>query len=247
MYYPLLPLIFYHKTIFFLILNNYCLNIEYLRHLKKHAVSLATIHKADCFCMLIYNIKMNRYCTLGGNVLDFTDLVKKRYSVRKYDSRPVPISLIENCMEAARLAPSACNSQPWSFIIANTPEKVSALAKAAFSGIYSMNSFAAKAPVLIVVVAQHSRYSAALGGFFRGVQFSLMDVAIACEHICLQATELGLGTCMLGWLDEKNFKKELLLPSSAKIDIVISMGYPENNDVVRSKTRKTLDDIRRFL
>jgi nitroreductase len=110
-----------------------------------------------------------------------------------------------------------------------------------------MNSFAAKAPVLIVVITERSRYSSALGGLFRGVQFSLMDIAIACEHFCLQATDLGLGTCMLGWINERGIKKELGLPESVKIDIMISMGYPKDIRFLPPKTRKSIDDIRRFL
>ena len=179
--------------------------------------------------------------------MDFVDLVRKRYSLRKYTSSPVAVPLIEKCLEAARLAPSACNSQPWSFLVAATPDKVKPLACAAFSGAYSMNAFAAEAPVLIVVTTERSRYSAALGGFFRGVQFSLMDVAIACEHISLQAADLGLGTCMFGWLNEKAVKKELDLPSSAKIDLMLSMGYPEDENYLPPKKRKSLDEIRRFL
>jgi nitroreductase len=179
--------------------------------------------------------------------MDFVDLVRKRYSLRKYSDFPVAVSVVDKCLEAARLAPSACNSQPWNFIVASTPEKVEPLARAAFSGVYSMNSFAAAAPVLIVALTERSRYSAALGGFFRGVQFSLMDVAIACEHISLQAAELGLGTCMFGWLNEKAVKKELNLPASAKIDLMMSMGYPEDEDFLPPKRRKNLDEIRRFL
>jgi len=179
--------------------------------------------------------------------LDFANLIRKRYSLRDYSSQPVPPSVIDTCLEAARLAPSACNSQPWSFIVAHTPEKVASLAQAAFNGIYAMNSFAAKAPVLIVVITERSRYSSALGGLFRGVQFSLMDIAIACEHFCLQATDLGLGTCMLGWINERGIKKELNLPESAKINIMISMGYPKDIHFLPPKTRKSIDDIRRFL
>jgi len=79
------------------------------------------------------------------------------------------------------------------------------------------------------------------------VQFSLMDVAIACEHISLQAAELGLGTCMFGWLNEKAVRKALDLPSSAKIDLMLSMGYPEDEEFLPPKRRKSLEEIRRFL
>jgi len=179
--------------------------------------------------------------------MDFVDLVRKRYSLRKYSSFPVAEAVIDKCLEAARLAPSACNSQPWTFLVANTPEKVASLAKAAFSGIYSMNSFAANAPVLITVLTERSGYAASMGGFFRGTQFSLMDVAIACEHLSLQAAELGLGTCMFGWLDEKAVKRELSLPKAAKIDLMMALGYPPDEDCLPPKKRKSLEEIRRYL
>ena len=83
--------------------------------------------------------------------MPFLDLVRKRQSERKYSDMPVPRDVIERCLEAARLAPSACNSQPWTFMVVEGELK-NRLATAAFSGLYSMNSFAARAPILIVVV-----------------------------------------------------------------------------------------------
>ena len=179
--------------------------------------------------------------------MDFVDLVRARHSLRKYSGFPVADAVLDKCLDAARLAPSACNSQPWSFIVARTPERVGSLARAAFSGIYSMNAFAEEAPVLIAVVTERSNYAAALGGLFRGVQYSLMDVGIACEHLALQAAELGLGACMLGWLNERAVKKELDLPRSARIDLMISLGYPADANFIPPKKRKSLEEIRKFL
>lgn len=176
----------------------------------------------------------------------FLELVQKRRSTRKYLPKPVPREAIDRCIETARLAPSACNSQPWSFIIADKDDLRDDLASAAFSGPYSMNSFAKEAPVLIAVVTERSGYIARLGGYFKGVQYSLIDIGIACEHLVLQAEEEGLGTCWLGWFNEKAVKKVLGLPDEKKIDIIISMGYPEEN-VTREKPRKTLDEIRKYL
>ncbi|RKY54670.1 MAG: hypothetical protein DRP89_04730, partial [Candidatus Neomarinimicrobiota bacterium] len=113
------------------------------------------------------------------------------------------------------------------------------------SGIYSSNSFVKKAPVIIVVIAEQSNYAARLGGFFRNIKYSLIDIGIACDHLILQAEELGVGTCWLGWFNEKAVKKVLGLPKSTKIDIMISMGYPEKV-TEKGKKRKSLDEIRRF-
>lgn len=178
--------------------------------------------------------------------MTFIELAKKRRSTRKYSAKSVPREIIESCLEATRLAPSACNSQPWSFIAVDSEKSRNDLAEAAFSGIYSMNIFAKKAPVLIVVVTEQSVYAAKVGGYLKGTQYSLIDVGIACEHLCLAAAEEGVGTCWLGWFNEKAVKKVLGLPDNKKVDVIISMGYPED-EKPREKIRKSLDEIRRYL
>ena len=177
--------------------------------------------------------------------MNFLDLARFRQSERAYDSRPVPRDLIDRCVEAARLAPSACNSQPWSFIVVDDPVLKDKLAQKAFAGLYSMNAFAAKAPVLVAVVRDHSKLIARLGGQFRGVTYSLIDVGIACEHFILQAAEEGVGTCWLGWFHDRAVQKTLGLPRTAKVDVIISMGYPAS-PVQRAKNRKPLDEVRRY-
>lgn len=153
------------------------------------------------------------------------ELIRARRSVRAYQARPVAREVIERCLEAARLAPSACNSQPWSFIVADTEPVRGRLARAAFAGIYSMNDFAATAPALIAVLTERSKFIASLAGKFRGVQYSLIDIGIACAFFLLAAEAEGLGSCLLGWFDEKAAKKVLGLPQSSRIDILISIGY----------------------
>lgn len=153
---------------------------------------------------------------------------------------------MERCLEAARLAPSACNSQPWTFVVVDEPVRRAALAEAAFGGLYRMNRFAAEATALVVVITERSKYAARIGGQFRGVQYSLIDLGIACEHLVLQAAEEGLGTCWLGWFDERGVRRVLDLPRSARIDVMISVGYPAADDRVREPNRRTPDDVRRY-
>jgi nitroreductase len=167
--------------------------------------------------------------------------------LRGYAPKKVPREVVDRCLEAARLAPSACNSQPWSFIVADDDELRPKLAEAAFSGIYSMNTFAKEAPVLIVVVTERSKYTASMGGHFRGTQYALIDVGAAVEHLVLQAEEEGLGTCWLGWFNEKAVKKVLGLPKSAKLDIMISMGYRAEGVEPREKKRRSIDDVRTYV
>jgi len=135
------------------------------------------------------------------------------------------------------LAPSACNSQPWRFIVVESPLLKQEIANKAFGGVFAMNDFVVKAPVLIVVVRQRSRYAAMLGGALRGVQYSLIDVGIAGEHLALQAEEEGLGICWLGWFSERPLKKALGLGRQDKVDIVLSLGYP-GEESPRTKMRK---------
>ncbi|MDD5091020.1 MAG: nitroreductase family protein [Candidatus Wallbacteria bacterium] len=175
----------------------------------------------------------------------FLDLVKSRNSLRKYDpERSISRSDIELCLEAARLAPSACNSQPWSFVVSEKPE-CRELAQRAFSGMYSMNAFAADASAIVAVITEKSRFAAKVGGFFRGTQFSLIDIGIACEHLVLQAAELGIGSCYFGWFDERAVRKALKLPKGAKVDLLISLGYPAEFRE-KNSSRKQLDEIRRY-
>lgn len=178
--------------------------------------------------------------------MSFLNLVLKRQSVRSYKQDPVSHEIIDRCIEAARLAPSACNSQPWSFIVVDSPKIKSKVASAIFGGMYSMCSFAESAPVLIAVITEKSKLSAAIGGHIKGTKYNLIDIGIACEHLVLQAAEEGLGTCWLGWFNEKKVKKELDLPKSTKIDVIISLGYPLD-ETIREKQRKSIDEIRRYV
>lgn len=178
--------------------------------------------------------------------MSFLDLVRNRQSERAFHSRPISREIIERCLEAARLAPSACNSQPWRFLVVDHQQDRDRLVSAAFGGIYAMNQFACKAPVLVVVITERSKYIARLGGFLRGVQYSLLDIGAACEHFILQAAEEGVGTCWLGWFNEKAIKKELGLPRSTRVDVMIAMGYPENPKL-REKKRKPIHEIRQYL
>ena len=175
----------------------------------------------------------------------FLELVKKRQSVRKYSDASVSRDKIERCLEAARLAPSACNSQPWSFIIVDKQELKNKIAEKTASPLIRMNIFTKQAPVIVVVITEKSNLTAKLGGLIKNKQYNLIDVGIAVNHFCLQAVEEGLGTCILGWFDEKGIKKLLGISPKKDIDLVITLGYPASEEI-RSKNRKNLDDIRMY-
>ena len=174
------------------------------------------------------------------------DLAKHRKSVRNFLDRPVEREKIMMCLEAARLAPSACNSQPWRFIVVDDRQLKKKLCDAAFSGIYSINSFCKIAPVIVVVISEKSKFLARIGGLFRGTKYYLIDIGIACEHFVLQAEDSGLGTCWIGWFDEEAIKPILNIPRSKKIDILIAVGYYEREKLGPEHDRDSLDKIASF-
>src|SRR5665811_2132932 len=156
--------------------------------------------------------------------MKFLDLVKARQSVREYLSKEVERDKIERCLEAARLAPSANNSQPWSFIVVEDPRLKDAVARNTFDKLISFNRFSLQAPVLILLLSERPSFFSRIGSAVKDKQFSLIDIGITAEHLCLQAVEEGLGTCMLGWFNERGVKKLLNIPSQIRVELIITMG-----------------------
>ena len=174
------------------------------------------------------------------------DLIKYRKSVRNFLDKPVEREKIMTCLEAARQAPSACNSQPWRFIAVDDKRLKNKLCGAAFRGIYSFNSFCKTAPVIVVVISEKSKFIARIGELFRGTKYHLIDIGIACEHFVLQAEDLGLGTCWIGWFDEEAVKSTLGIPRRKKIDILIALGYYDRQKLGVEHGRDTMEEIASF-
>ena len=174
------------------------------------------------------------------------DLLKHRKSVRDFLDRPVEREKIMMCLEAARLAPSACNSQPWKFIVVDDKQLKDKLGDAAFRGIYSMNSFCKMAPVMIAVVSERSKFLASIGGMFRGTKYYLIDIGVAVEHFVLQAEDLGLGTCWIGWFNEGAIKPILNIPQRKKIDILIALGHYDEEKLGPEHSREPIGQIASF-
>jgi nitroreductase len=149
------------------------------------------------------------------------------------------------CLEAARLAPSAENVQPWRFLVIDDPEIKQKYAASVFSGIYSFSRFAARAPVLIVILARPDLLANRIGRQVQGVSFYLIDIGISGEHLALQAEELGLGTCWIGWFNSRRTRKFFHIPRPYKVVCVMSLGYPDSR-FPREKKRKNLEEIAFF-
>lgn len=167
--------------------------------------------------------------------LDFLSLAKARQSDRAYDaSRPVEQEKLDRILEAAWISPSACNAQPWKFVVVNDPQLAVKVGKAA-AGL-GMNKFAQNAPVHILIVEENMNFTSFLGAKIKDKYFPLVDIGIAAAHICLAAEAEGLGSCMLGWFDEKEIKKLVGIPSRKRLILDITIGYPVKEK--RKKSRK---------
>ena len=177
---------------------------------------------------------------------NFIQLVKQRQSVRKYDPRPVEEEKLERCLEAARLAPSASNSQPWKFIVVNEPELKSKVARETVGPMATFNTFTDQAPVIVVITIEKMKTVTQIGAYLKDREFPLIDIGIAAEHLCLQAAEEGLGTCMLGWFNEKPIKELLNVPASKRIGLIITLGYPAPDYPVKDKKRKCYHEVVTF-
>lgn len=174
--------------------------------------------------------------------MDFLELVKQRQSTRAYDtSRPVDRDIISRIVEAGRLAPSACNAQPWHFIVVDAPELKNKVADATSARLLGMNHFTKQAPVHILIVEEKVNLSSGIGGVIKDKQFAFVDIGIAAAHICLAAEAEGLGSCILGWFNESKVKDLLDIPKDKRVILDIIIGYP--NQPIRDKKRKAVDDI----
>jgi nitroreductase len=175
----------------------------------------------------------------------FQELVRSRRSIRRYLDKPVEKEKVLTCIEAARLAPSADNVQPWRFLIIDDPELKARFAKEVFSGIYFVSRFAAQAPVLIMILARLDIIANRIGKQIQDISFYLIDIGIAGEHIVLQAEELGLGTCWIAWFNPRKARKFFKIPRKYKIVSLMAMGYYEKRPQ-KEKKRKKLEEIAWF-
>ncbi len=177
--------------------------------------------------------------------MDFSQLINHRQSCRNYEQKKVEQEKIITCLEAARMAPSACNSQPWKFIVVDEPALKEKIAKETHGVIAKFNKFSHRAPIIVVIVMEQGNFSSNLGTLLSDKEFAFIDLGIAVEHFCLQATELGLGTCILGWSNNKEIKRLLSIPKNKGVGLLITVGYPTNSEI-RPKMRKKLEEMSEY-
>ncbi len=170
--------------------------------------------------------------------MNFMEIAKTRQSCRSYSDRDVEQEKITSIMEAARLAPSACNGQPYHFTVCKG-DAAKEVAKACMG--MGMNKFASQAPVLIVVSEKPYVKTAALGSKLKNNDYRSMDIGIAVAYLTAEAAVQGLGTCILGWFDDEKVRKVCNLDSPVRL--VITLGYPTEGDPLRQKRRKDLSEL----
>ncbi|MBN2852110.1 MAG: nitroreductase family protein [Clostridia bacterium] len=174
--------------------------------------------------------------------MDFNQLIYKRQSVRQYTDKKVEREKIDLCLEAGRMAPSACNSQPWTFVVIDDDTIKEQVASATYNSVVSFNKFSHQAPVIVAVVMESVNLTSKIGTKSTDIDYGFIDLGIAVEHFCLQAADIGLGTCILGWFQAEKIKKILEIPKNRKIGLLITLGYAKE-DTIRVKNRKQIDDM----
>jgi nitroreductase len=175
---------------------------------------------------------------------DLLDLIIGRQSDRKYSEKPVDKEKLDRIVEAGRMAPSACNAQPWKFIVVTDPELVLKIAEAASAKLIGMNSFVRMAPVILIIVREKPNMSSKVGATIKNKDYSLIDIGIATENICLQAKAEGIGSCIIGWFDERMMRKLLNIPKSKRVELIITLGYSLSEQ--RQKKRKPPEETVSF-
>jgi len=163
--------------------------------------------------------------------MELESVIKKRQSIRAYKNRPVPEEKLQKVLEAARLAPSASNRQPWKFVVVKEDKRRQEIAQAA-----NYQTFVGEAPVVIAAIATNTEHVMSCG-----VPSHPVDLAIAVDHMTLAAANEGLGTCWIGAFSQEKVKKILKIPERYRVVALLPLGYPKEGK--RVKLRKSLSEI----
>ncbi len=171
--------------------------------------------------------------------MNFTEIAQTRQSCRSYDvGREVEKEKLDAILESARLAPSACNAQPYKITVCRG-EAAAKVAKAV-QGM-GMNKFATDAPVMLVLSEQPYNATAALGAKVKGNDYRSIDIGIMTAYLSAEATAQGLSTCILGWLDDAAIRK--ICDLDTPVRLVVTLGYAKADDKLRTKKRKDMTEL----
>ena len=172
----------------------------------------------------------------------FLDLAGRRQSDRAFDStRAIEPEKIARILEAAQLAPSACNAQPYKIIVVDDPELKNKVADTTSSKVLGMNHFTKQAPVHMIIVEENPNFTSGIGAVVKDRHFPYIDIGIVAAHITLAAADEGIGSCILGWFDEKMLRTLLGIPARKRILLDVILGY--STQPLREKKRKNIDKV----
>ena len=171
--------------------------------------------------------------------MNFREIAEARQSCRKYNAaREVEREKLDAILESACIAPSACNGQPYHITVCHG-DKAKAVAEACMG--MGMNKFAADAPIMIVISEQPYVKTAALGSKLKGIDYRSIDIGIVAAYITAEATAQGLGSCILGWLDDSKIRS--ICGLDRQVHLVITLGYAADDDTLRTKKRKDISEL----
>ena len=176
--------------------------------------------------------------------MDFFEVVNKRYSCRNYRSDTVEIEKLNKCVEAAVKSPTACNNQPWKFILVTDPAIVARL-KPLLSGALNVNTFTKDCPAFAVLVNEGESIESKIGCIATKKHFSEIDCGMAAQTFCLAAAAQDVATCVMGLGNEKRIKKLLDVPPRKRVLLVIACGY-EMEKTKRRGPRKHIKEVRAY-
>lgn len=174
---------------------------------------------------------------------NFMDLMTRRQSCRNFNGERVEREKLEQLVEAVRLSPSACNAQPWKLIMA-TGETAKAVRECVQEA--GRNKFTDNCPAFAVIIEEHAVLKPAIAEKFHSQAFAQMDIGIATAHYCLAATDMGLSTCILGWMNEEKLKNALGIASEKRVRLVLATGYAADDEIIREKNRKPIAEIAEY-
>ena len=175
---------------------------------------------------------------------DYFDLIQRRESCRNFDpNRPVEKEKLQRCAEAAWIAPSACNGQPWHYLIVTNSELAEKLRPLMME--LNMNKFVKNCPAFAVVLEENTILKVSLSQKFKDQDFAPIDVAFSASQFCYAATEQGLSTCIIGWHNETKIRELFNLPKSSRVRLILAVGYAAS-DTLREKKRKPIEDVVTF-
>lgn len=181
------------------------------------------------------------FFTTLDDMTTLLELMRARWSCRRYKTDPVPRAMVETMLEAARLAPSACNRQPWRFAVVTDSTQRQRLFDEGFLPGLGMK-WALEAPVMLVLGLARVLVTHTLAPKISGVEYPLLDLGIAGEHAVLQAAELGLGTCWIGWIKPAAVRRVVGWPASVQAQAVITVGWPADS-ARPAATRRDLREL----